>query len=171
MTDPTYAITAGSADLLGAHPLGDGVSFAVFSAHAEKIEICLFSPDGAREIQRLTLPDRLGDIWHGFVPGLPEGALYGLRAHGPYEPQLGHRFNPAKLLIDPYARRLSGRVIPDDALLGYDSHTAQADMSIDHRDWRVSCRNAWSPAIRPPCRVAGAWRATAWSSTRPTPRA
>ncbi|HMQ40284.1 MAG TPA: glycogen debranching protein GlgX [Paracoccus sp. (in: a-proteobacteria)] len=134
MTDPTYAITAGSADLLGAHPLGDGVSFAVFSAHAEKIEICLFSPDGAREIQRLTLPDRLGDIWHGFVPGLPEGALYGLRAHGPYEPQLGHRFNPAKLLIDPYARRLSGRVIPDDALLGYDSHTAQADMSIDHRD-------------------------------------
>ena len=134
MTEPLYSITAGSADRLGAHPLGDGVSFAVFSAHAEKIEICLFSPDGRREIQRLPLPDRLGDIWNGFIPGLPEGTRYGLRAHGPYEPQLGHRFNPAKLLIDPYARRLTGRVIQDDALLGYDSRAAQADMSIDHRD-------------------------------------
>lgn len=134
MTDPIYAITAGSADWLGAHPIGGGVNFGVFSAHAERIEICLFSPDGTREIQRLALPDRLGDIWHGFIPGLPEGALYGLRAHGPYDPQAGHRFNPAKLLIDPYARRLSGRLIQNDALLGYDSAAPEADLVMDHRD-------------------------------------
>lgn len=134
MTKQTYSIEAGSADRLGAHPIGDGVSFGVFSSHAEKIEICLYTPDGAHEIQRLALPDRLGDIWHGFIPGLPEGAVYGLRAHGPYEPQLGHRFNPAKLLIDPYVRRLTGPLIHDDALLGYDPRAAQADMSIDHRD-------------------------------------
>ncbi|MFD1795774.1 glycogen debranching protein GlgX [Paracoccus aurantiacus] len=134
MNQQNYSIEAGNADRLGAHPVGDGVNFAVFSANAEKIDICLFSPDGKQELQQMTLPDRLGDIWHGFVPGLPEGALYGLRAYGPYEPQLGHRFNPAKLLIDPYARRLSGRLVQDTALLGYDSRAAQADMSVDQRD-------------------------------------
>ncbi|WBU61329.1 glycogen debranching protein GlgX [Paracoccus albus] len=134
MTERKYSITAGSADRLGAHPTGDGVNFAVFSANAEKIDVCLFSADGQQEVQQLTLPDRLGDIWHGFIPGLQPGALYGLRAYGPYEPQLGHRFNPAKLLIDPYARRLTGRVIHDDALLGYDSRAAQADLSFGCRD-------------------------------------
>ncbi|MFV0410844.1 MAG: glycogen debranching protein GlgX [Paracoccus sp. (in: a-proteobacteria)] len=134
MSITSYSITGGSADRLGAFPLGDGVNFAVFSAHAEKIEVCLFTPDGQQETQRLALPDRLGDIWHGQIPGLPEGTLYGLRAHGPYEPQLGHRFNPAKLLIDPYARRLSGQLIQDEAIFGYDTRAAQIDMSIDHRD-------------------------------------
>lgn len=134
MNEHKYAITAGSADRLGAVPRGDGVNFAVFSAHAERIEICLFSDDGKTEQQRLSLPDRLGDIWHGFIPGLSAGALYGFRAYGAYEPQLGHRFNPAKLLLDPYARRLSGCMIHDDAVYGYDCHAAQADMSIDTRD-------------------------------------
>ncbi|WP_245727063.1 glycogen debranching protein GlgX [Paracoccus isoporae] len=130
----TYAISAGSADRLGAHPVGDGVNFAVFSAHAERIEICLYDAQGQREIQKLALPDRLGDIWHGFVPGLGAGALYGLRAYGPFAPQQGHRFNPAKLLIDPYARRLSGPLIQHEALLGYVPGAAQADLSPDHRD-------------------------------------
>ena len=134
MQDQTYTITAGNADRLGATPMLGGVNFAVFSAHAEKIEVCLFSDDGVHEIARLTLPDRLGDIWNGFVPGLRPGQLYGLRAHGPYEPQQGHRFNPAKLLIDPYARRLSGKLIQSDVLLGYEGHKAQVDMSLDDRD-------------------------------------
>ncbi|MDO5641431.1 MAG: glycogen debranching protein GlgX, partial [Paracoccus sp. (in: a-proteobacteria)] len=134
MTDPRFVITTGTADRLGATPLGDGVNFAVFSAHATRIEICLFSPDGTREIQRLALPDRLGDIWHGFVPGLGAGALYGLRAHGPYAPGQGHRFNPAKLLIDPYARKLSGPLIQSDALLGYDSQAEGADLTLSRQD-------------------------------------
>ncbi|WBU62812.1 glycogen debranching protein GlgX [Paracoccus aerodenitrificans] len=134
MTETDYRITSGSSDRLGAHPINGGVNFAVFSANAERIEICLFSPDGQRELQRLTLPDRLGDIWNGFIPSLPEGALYGLRTYGPFAPEQGHRFNPAKLLLDPYARRLSGRLIHDDALLGYVSNAAQADLSVDERD-------------------------------------
>ncbi|MFV0293507.1 MAG: glycogen debranching protein GlgX [Paracoccus sp. (in: a-proteobacteria)] len=152
MTETTYTIAGGSADLLGAHLVEGGVNFAVFSAHADKIELCLFSPDGQRETQRLTLPDRLGDIWHGYVPGLPKGSLYGLRAHGPYQPEQGHRFNPTKLLIDPYTRRLSGQLIQNDTLYGYDSSAAQADMSIDYRDsapFMPKCVVTTDPAALP----------------------
>ncbi len=97
-------IAPGRAESLGATPVGGGVNFALYSAHAERVELCLFS--GGRET-RLTLPERSGDIWHGFVPGLGPGAEYGYRVHGPWAPEIGHRFNPAKLLIDPYARALS----------------------------------------------------------------
>ncbi|MBD3785866.1 MAG: glycogen debranching protein GlgX [Sphingomonadales bacterium] len=98
-------ITAGRPDPLGATPCAGGVNFAIFSAHAERVELCLFQ--GGREV-RLTLPERSGDVWHGHVTGLGEGAEYGYRVHGPWAPDLGHRFNPAKLLIDPYARELTG---------------------------------------------------------------
>ena len=82
-----------------------GVNFAVFSSVAEKVELCLFDP-GGRELQRLALPCRNDNIWHGFVPGLTAGTLYGLRVHGPYDPEAGVRCNPAKLLLDPYARAI-----------------------------------------------------------------
>ncbi|MDU8928620.1 glycogen debranching protein GlgX [Alisedimentitalea sp. MJ-SS2] len=112
-------IAAGRPYPLGAVCDGHGVNFAVFSANAARIELCLFSRDGARETTRLTLPERTGAIWHGFVPGVKPGDLYGYRAYGPYEPERGHRFNPAKLLVDPYARSVHGDWTNDRATLGY----------------------------------------------------
>ncbi len=108
------------------HPLGatfdgHGVNFAIFSEHATRMDLCLFSPDGTQEIARHALPERNGDVWHGYLPGLRPGQLYGYRAHGPYAPCEGHRFNPAKLLLDPYARRITGHPVQNDALLGYDA--------------------------------------------------
>nr|WP_296698345.1 glycogen debranching protein GlgX [Rhodoferax sp.] len=88
-----------------------GVNFAVYSRHAERLEVCLYDARGEGEIARFTLPVCTNGIWHGFVAGLAEGQLYGLRAHGPYQPEQGHRFNPAKLLIDPFARDLVGSTV------------------------------------------------------------
>ena len=118
MTRPP-AITAGTPDRLGAHVTQGGVTFAVFSAHASRMVLCLCDADG-RETQQIDLPARTGDIWHGHVAGLRAGQLYGLRAHGPYAPAQGHRFNPHKFLIDPYARQITGTPRWHDALLGYD---------------------------------------------------
>ncbi|MBY0397134.1 MAG: glycogen debranching enzyme GlgX, partial [Thermoleophilia bacterium] len=119
---------------LGATFDGTGVNFAVFSANATRIDLCLFSDDGRREIERLTLTERDGDVWHGAVPGLTPGTRYGYRAHGPYEPENGHRFNPNKLLIDPYARMLDGRLRWSDAVMGYRIGSPRADLSYDTRD-------------------------------------
>ena len=119
---------------LGATFDGEGVNFALFSAHAEKVELCLFSPDGRREIARLPLSARDGDIWHLKVNGLLPGQLYGYRVHGPYQPEQGHRFNPNKLLIDPYARKLEGRLKWSDAVMGYRVGSARGDLSFDSRD-------------------------------------
>ena len=104
----TYQITAGRPNRLGACFDNEGVNFALFSDHAQEVQLCLFSADGKRETQRLTLPERTGSVWHGYVPGLRPGTLYGYRVHGPYAPERGHRFNPHKLLIDPYTRALHG---------------------------------------------------------------
>ena len=103
-------LEAGSPQPLGANWTGRGTNFAVFSAHAERVELCLFDASGREEIARLDLPARTGDIWHGFLPsrfGGP-GLQYGYRVHGPYDPARGHRFNPAKLLLDPCAQSLRG---------------------------------------------------------------
>lgn len=105
---------------LGAAPDAEGVNFAVFSENATQIDLCLFSPDGAREVARIALPDRTGSVWHGYAPGLRPGALYGYRAHGPFAPDQGHWFNPAKLLADPYARAYHGAWKAAKAALGYD---------------------------------------------------
>jgi isoamylase len=91
---------------LGATLRDGGVNFAVFAAEVEKVEICLFDRTGTREVRRLALPECIDDIWHGFVPDLGVGALYGLRVHGPYDPENGWRCNPHKLLLDPYAKAL-----------------------------------------------------------------
>ncbi len=119
---------------MGASLTGHGVNFAVFSAHAEKIELCLFSSDGRRERFRVPLRDRDGDIWHVHVGGLSAGAVYGYRVHGPYAPERGHRFNPNKLLLDPYARALEGRLKWSDALMGYRIGATKGDLSFDSRD-------------------------------------
>ncbi|MCC2111538.1 MAG: glycogen debranching protein GlgX [Hyphomicrobiales bacterium] len=130
----SLTIERGRHDRIGATFDGDGVNFALFSEHATGVELCLFSPDGMRETHRLRLPERTGWVWHGRVPGLCPGQLYGYRVHGPYAPELGHRFNPNKLLLDPYARELSGTWRDDPALLGYELHSPSADISFDKRD-------------------------------------
>jgi glycogen operon protein len=132
MTHPK--LTGGSPNRLGAHHDGAGVNFAVFSANASKIELCLYSPDGKRETARITLPERTGPVWHGFVANLPVGTLYGFRAHGTYAPEHGHRFNPNKLLLDPYTREMHGEWTNDPVTLGYDDASSAIDLSFDTRD-------------------------------------
>src|SRR6478609_494193 len=119
---------------LGATWDGLGTNFAVFSAHAERIELCLFDPAGRREIARLDLPECTDEIWHGYLPNARTGLIYGYRAHGPYSPQEGHRFNPHKLLLDPYARQFAGTLRWSDALFGYRINSPRADLSYDRRD-------------------------------------
>jgi len=119
---------------LGATWDGLGINFAVFSAHARRIELCLFDPSGRRELTRLALPEYTDEIWHGYLPEAHPGLVYGYRAHGPYEPQHGHRFNPHKLLLDPYARRTVGALRTSEALYGYRLNSPRADLSFDRRD-------------------------------------
>jgi glycogen operon protein len=119
---------------MGAYFDGIGVNFAVFSANAQKIELCLFDPSGRKELARLPLPECTNEVWHGYLPDAGPGLLYGYRAHGPYEPHRGHRFNPHKLLLDPYARKLSGPLRWTDALFGYRLNSSRTDLSFDRRD-------------------------------------
>jgi glycogen operon protein len=115
---------------------GPGVDFAVFSEHATRIEVCLFDAPGvAAESARVALPERSGDVWHGRLLGLRPGQLYGLRAHGPWAPEAGHRFNPARLLVDPYARALSGPVVWNDALRGAAPGRPDAPDPLDTARW------------------------------------
>jgi len=115
---------------LGAHWDGHGVNFAVFSAHAQRVELCLYDAAGLREIRRVALPAHTQDVWHGYLPEAAPGLVYGLRAHGPWRPERGHRFNPNKLLLDPYAREIVGRFEWRDEHYGADlRHPAHMDMS------------------------------------------
>ncbi|GAA6209668.1 glycogen debranching protein GlgX [Cognatishimia sp. WU-CL00825] len=129
-----FQLSSGTPRRLGAHHDGFGVNFAVFSEHASKIELCLFSADGQDEIQRIALPERSGPVWHGYLKDLPIGTLYGYRAHGSYAPEQGHRFNPNKLLLDPYTREMHGDWANDPATLGYDENSPAEDLSFDARD-------------------------------------
>ncbi|MCK8463382.1 glycogen debranching protein GlgX [Aliiroseovarius sp. S1339] len=130
----TPQISSGTATRLGAHHDGNGVNFAVFSENASAIELCLFSPDGKTETARIKLPERTGPVWHGYVEGLAIGSLYGYRVHGSYAPEQGHRFNPNKLLVDPYTRELHGQFENHPATLGYDEGSAREDISFDEAD-------------------------------------
>jgi isoamylase len=114
---------------------GTGVNFAVYSQVATRVEVCLFdSADPSREIDRFDLPEVTEFVWHGFVPGMEPGTLYGLRVHGPYEPKQGHRCNPHKLLVDPYAKALHGEVDWKQPVFGYTLGHKDQDLARDEQD-------------------------------------
>src|SRR5262245_13230923 len=111
---------------------GKGVNFAVYSANASKVEVCLFEKD--KETERIELPEYRDETFHGYVPDIRPGQVYGYRVHGPYAPEEGHRFNPHKLVLDPYARAHIGELKWDPAVFGYKVGDPQADLSFDERD-------------------------------------
>jgi len=119
---------------LGASWDGKGVNFAIFSANAEKVELCLFDARGRRELRRVVLPEFTDQIWHCYLPDVRPGQLYGYRVSGPYDPRAGHRFNHHKLLIDPYARQLAGSIRWSDAHFAYRLGNAREDLTFDRRD-------------------------------------
>ncbi|HEX5278503.1 MAG TPA: glycogen debranching protein GlgX [Micropepsaceae bacterium] len=127
-------IREGSPVPLGACWNGTGVNFALFSAHARKVELCLFDNNGEREVERVELPEYTDEVWHGYLPDARPGTVYGFRVHGPYEPDAGHRFNPNKLLLDPYAKRLVGALKWNAAIFGYKLDSDDGDLSFDDRD-------------------------------------
>ena len=141
---------------LGAHYDGQGVNFTLFSAHAERVELCVFDAQGIEH--RYDLPGRSGDIWHGYLPDARPGLRYGYRVHGPWQPAMGHRFNPAKLLIDPCARQIVGE-FKDNPLLhaghsdpDYRDNAAIAPkcvVVVDHYDWEDDAppRTSWGSTI------------------------
>lgn len=141
---------------LGAHYDGQGVNFTLFSAHAERVELCVFDAQGIEH--RYDLPGRSGDIWHGYLPDARPGLRYGYRVHGPWQPTMGHRFNPAKLLIDPCARQIVGE-FKDNPLLhaghsdpDYRDNAAIAPkcvVVVDHYDWEDDAppRTSWGSTI------------------------
>lgn len=123
---------------LGATWDGSGVNFALFSENASSVELCLFDRDGIKESARIGLIEKTNQVWHGYLPGIRPGQRYGYRVHGPYEPEKGHRFNPAKLLLDPYAKAIDGTIQWSDALFGYTIGAENADLSRDDRDSAAS---------------------------------
>ncbi len=130
------------------HPLGAtwdglGVNFALFSAHATKVELCLFDTDGKKEIERIELPEFTDEVWHGYLPDARPNMVYAYRVHGPYEPEAGHRFNPNKLVLDPYARAHVGSLRWGPEVFGYQLDS-EDDTTFDERD---------SAALMPKCRI------------------
>ncbi|WP_062388857.1 glycogen debranching protein GlgX [Pseudomonas abietaniphila] len=119
---------------LGANWDGLGVNFAIFSANATKVELCLFDSTGEEEIERIELPEYTDEIFHGYLPDAHPGLVYGYRVYGPYDPKNGHRFNHNKLLIDPYAKQLVGKLKWSEALFGYTIGHPDEDLSFDERD-------------------------------------
>lgn len=120
---------------LGATWDGSGVNFALYSESAAKVELCLFdSVDSPQESQRIVMPEQTDMVWHVYLPDARPGQLYGFRVHGPYEPAQGHRFNPNKVLLDPYAKAIGRDVRWNDAMWGYKIGDEQADLSFDDRD-------------------------------------
>ncbi len=141
---------------LGATWDGEGVNFALFSEHADKVELCLFDQGGRHEVARVPVRWQTDQIWHCYLPEARPGQLYGYRVHGPYDPRNGLRFNPAKLLLDPYAKQLVGQLTWSDALFGYRIGSAREDLTIDRRD---------SAPGMPKCRVIDT--AFSWGDDRP----
>jgi isoamylase len=126
----------GAAYPLGATWDGLGVNFALFSAHATQVELCLFdSPTSPKEARRVVLPERTAMVWHGYLPDVRPGQVYGYRVHGPYDPRQGHRFNPNKVVLDPYAKAI-GRMVRWNhfEMFGYEVGSPEGDLSYDARD-------------------------------------
>ncbi|TPW29624.1 glycogen debranching protein GlgX [Pararhizobium mangrovi] len=157
MASSEYRVLPGSSFPLGATWDGSGTNFAIFSANAEKVELCLFDAAGRRELARIPLPEFTHEVWHGYLPNVRPGQLYGYRVHGPYDPANGHRFNPNKLLLDPYADAMVGDTRWHDALFGYRVGSNREDLSFDRRD---------SAFVMPKCQVID--KAVTWGDdTRP----
>ncbi len=123
---------------------GKGTNFALFSGHATKVELCLFDETGETETDRIALPEYTDQIWHGYLPDATPGTIYGYRVHGPYEPNAGHRFNPNKLLLDPYAHAHYGTLQWNPAIFGYKLESGD-DTTFDDRD---------SAPFMPKCSIA-----------------
>ena len=120
---------------LGATWNGLGVNFSIFSEHATRVDLCLFDgPEATVESERIPLPEQTNMNWHGYVPDVRPGQLYGYRLHGPWDPAKGHRFNPNKVVLDPYAKAIARPVTWDDAMFGYTIGQPQADVVFDGRD-------------------------------------
>jgi isoamylase len=119
---------------LGAVWDGKGVNFALFSHHAEKVELCLFDRGGLREEARIVMPEYTDEVWHAYLPDARPDLLYGYRVYGPYDPQNGHRFNPNKLVIDPYAKSFHGRLRWSDVVFAYRVGSPREDLAMDRRD-------------------------------------
>jgi len=131
---PDIKVWDGRAYPLGATPDEWGVNFALFSAGALKVELCLFDKSGVKETARFEMAVRENNIWHIYLEGVKAGQVYGYRVYGPYDPAKGKRFNPNKLLIDPYARKLIGRLIWHKAIYGYDLDSPDKDLSFSTLD-------------------------------------
>ncbi|HBM57766.1 glycogen debranching protein GlgX [Salipiger marinus] len=160
---PAFDLSASRPDAFGARHDGEGTNFALFSAHAERVELCLFDDSGDTELHRLDLPLMEGGVWFGYLPGIRPGQAYGYRVHGPYAPEEGHRFNPNKLLLDPYAMEMRGYLKWNDALYGYPVGGSDLDMdprdsapfipkavvADPHFDWDAdkSLRHSWSDTV------------------------
>jgi len=127
-------VLPGDHTVLGANWDGQGTNFAIFSAYAQRVELCLFDENSGAEIERITLPEYTNEIWHGYLPGVGPGTLYGYRVHGVYDPAHGHRFNANKLLLDPYAKDIVGDVDWSPAHFGYNGDSEDKDMSFNEED-------------------------------------
>jgi len=134
MTKRTVAVWPGKPYPLGSTWDGEGVNFAVFSENADKVELCLFDPKGRRVTHTIDIRWQTDQVWHCYLPEARPGTLYGFRMHGPYDPVNGHRFNAKKLLLDPYAKDVVGRLRWNDVLFGYKVGDAQQDLTLDKRD-------------------------------------
>lgn len=147
------AISAGKPSPLGATWDGLGTNFAIFSEHATGVELCLFdSPDAETEARRICFEECTNYVWHAYLKDVKPGQIYGYRVHGPYDPENGHRFNPNKVLVDPYARCVVRSVNWDDNLFGYTIGSKKEDLSFDERD---SAANAPLAAVVDPSFVWG----------------
>ncbi len=131
---PSGRLLPGKPYPLGANWDGLGVNFAIYSVHAERVELVLFDRESGSVTESIILMDKTGPIWHGYVPKLQPGQLYGYRVHGPYQPEHGHRFNPYKLLLDPYAQAIGRALTPSDSLFGYELEHPNLDMSMSTID-------------------------------------
>src|SRR3954462_8484946 len=129
----SHRVQVGRLFPLGATWDGLGVNFALFSANATKVELCLFDIEGKKELERIALPEYTDEVWPCSLPDARPGTVYGYRVHGPYEPNAGHRFNPNKLLLDPYAYAPMGELNWNPALFGYKMETGD-DLTFDERD-------------------------------------
>jgi isoamylase len=125
---------------IGATWDGLGVNFAIFAEHATNVELCLFDSAAAtQEAVRLALPEQTDQIWHGYVPGVLPGQLYGYRVHGPHDPAKGHRFNPHKVVLDPYAKAIGRTITWGDEMYGYRVGHPDGDLAFDDRDNAAQC--------------------------------